>query len=290
MHLTTRRDPHRTRVSKPRGSRRLGAKDGTVMAAAIACIGLGASVGHAATVAENFEAFTLASGSTVNGYADAPNSWSSSSGAVVNSDATAYDGTHYLRLPDQSSSSTFAAEDIFSAPVYAGGATISFALRDDSSFNNDQVVIYAGSQIALQLGLQYNSPTSGKISYTSYSAGTGTGHTLASGAAIVANDWLLFNVTYSVSGTTGTYAVTVTDTTANSTVVPTTSGLGGQAAFSGVANLTNLYVQTSSQYTGNADFDALSISNPVPEPASMCGLALVAGGLMRRTRRGARTV
>ena len=49
MHLTTRRDPHRTRVSKPRGSRRLGAKDGTVMAAAIACIGLGASVPQDAT-------------------------------------------------------------------------------------------------------------------------------------------------------------------------------------------------------------------------------------------------
>ena len=241
-----------------------------------------------AAVIDGFEGFTGASGTTVNGYAG----WGSVTNAVVNNDATAFDGTHYLELQDTTTTALATSRKTFtSTPVLADGASISFALRDDpdnTGFNNNQVVIYGSTgTVVLQTGMK-TSGTGAVFSYTNYTSGTSVTTTSLT-PAVAADTWYLFNIGYSVNPTTmaGTYSLSITNESTKAAVYTSSSPLAGQTAFASTAaeNITSVLVQTSVSGSGTADEDTFALTAAVPEPASISGMIVGAGMMLARRRR-----
>jgi hypothetical protein len=204
-------------------------------------------------------------------------------------DSTAYAGSNFLRLNDTATDAVAAATLALTTPVVADGTTVSFALRDDGSFNSDQVIIKAGTVILGQVGLQNNGATSGKITYTSYTSAanggavtTQIGNTFGVNGTSSNSGWYLFNFKYSVANGTAAYALTITDPKNAQFYSGTLNGNTGLSA-STTYNISSIIVQTNGGKTGSADVDAITVA--APEPAAMSLIGFAGAGMMLKRRK-----
>jgi len=274
------------------------AKRSALTAAVICLAGVGAA--HAAAITtEGFEDFSNTSGTTVANYNGPIGKWTNSSGTsasggtasavVIKNDATAYAGSGFLRMNDTATDAVAAATLALTKPVAADGATVSFALRDDGSFNSDQVIIKAGTVILGQIGLQNNGATSGKVTYTSYTSATNggavttqIGNTFGVNGTSGNSGWYLFNLKYTIANGTASYALTITDPKNAQFYSGTLNGNTGLTAGQAY-NISAIIVQTNGGKTGSADVDAITVA--APEPAAMSLVGFAGAGVMLKRRR-----
>ena len=286
----------------------------SLVALAVVAGTLSAPLLHAAVITDGFENPTtstgsaIASGSSVAGYVGPLGTWSDSSGTKsaaniptvvqgtgsVGTAGNAYSGIWFLRQVDTATTVATAATLNLNAAnqIAANGAKVSFALRVDSTFNSNQFRLNAtttagGTTPLLQVGPQVNGPTSGRVTATPF-AGTTAGASveLVSSANFKADAWYLFDLTYSISNSVGTYAISVTNTSTGATAYSGT--LSGNSSLTAIApyTLSGLSLTTNSSGTGNADADAVSIG-AVPEPTALVAAAGGAALVLRRRRRRA---